>query len=375
MLVDRTGRMSLVDFNTATINGSYACAEGIRPTPTRPMFANSFSPSADAHALAVLDAMHLANLTLQTYRSALAPRGASRSAAPLRVRHGLCRREVMLSGDSAAIDPLSRAVIHPPIPTREATVGGLITPATELAACQGSRRPWRHRASGSFPSPFLSAATPSPEAPAVPPAEVTPRGSVLSEVRDGHRLPRSGASPHQEEATMLEAAIEAAPPLQHETLLHETTQRERPQMERWERGLRMLPSALNPMPTLADLQACVAKCRECSRCHAVSVSSQRSACIWFAPRAAPPPPPSLAPSHAVGRARPAPPSLQSSPVCEEFGGSTPPLLRTAWRRPSWAATPPKMSASWEWYQRLDDWVTVDLLDDVLRRASTSEPIT
>ena len=100
-------------------------------------------------------------------------------------------------------------------------------------------------------------------------------------------------------------------------------------------GISRLPSAFNPMPRLTDLRACMERCRACgSRCRAVSVSSQRSACIWYAPRP------------------------QAPSVCEDVGdGAAGATLRTAWPRPyGWR---PPTNLSWEKHQRLDDFVTVE----------------
>ena len=36
------------------------------------------------------------------------------------------------------------------------------------------------------------------------------------------------------------------------------------------------------MPSLTDLTACIRRCEACPRCAAVSVSSRRRMCMWFA---------------------------------------------------------------------------------------------
>ena len=298
VLVNRKGRMTLIDFNTGTVNGSYACERGIRPTATKEAFAHSFTPSDDSHMLAVLDAQYLVNRTIATYERAL-------GARVRRVRHGICRRESMPA--LAAVDPLSRDIIHLEPPAAERTEGGLITPETEMMACRGSRRPWRHATTGEFPSVFTS----SKSAP----------GTELDGTRAGEIVHSRGQS------------------------------------------LRMLPTAFNPMPSLSDVINCVERCKMCGpRCHEVSISTHRSVCAWFAPRASLPSPP---PPHTFGRARPntrptgtrAP--LDHERTCEEFGGD-PPVLRTAWRRPSWAEGALMGNRTWEQYQRCDDFVTVGI---------------
>ena len=81
LLVDQSGRMRAIDFNTATVNGSYKCAPGIRPTALPASYDHKFVPSEDAKIITLLDALSTASLTLKSYHQ----------AGVERVRLGLCR--------------------------------------------------------------------------------------------------------------------------------------------------------------------------------------------------------------------------------------------------------------------------------------------
>lgn len=80
LLVDKSGRLSLVDFNTATINGSYACASGMRTTALDAEEDFRFKPSIDEDVLHVLNALHAVNRTFERYKAEGLPRA----------RHGIC---------------------------------------------------------------------------------------------------------------------------------------------------------------------------------------------------------------------------------------------------------------------------------------------
>ena len=277
MTVDAAGKLRLVDFNTASLNGSYSCSAGIRDTAVKDKFASSFVPSVDEHVLDVLHAMYRSRHVMSTYLQ-----------DGLHARHGLCRREAV--APSAALDPLTGTIIPPP-------------QASRLQSCDAPRTPRSNAMMGGFAS----------------------AGSAWSSTR----VPAAGAS--AQAANLVDFLSQAS---------------------QQQKNLR-LPSAVNVMPSVADVRQCVALCRACPRCHQVSISSLRSACIWFAPRieqSAPSPPPPPPPSRFAA----ALPAAAAVDTCESFGGS-PPVLRTAWRRPVWAAP---TNRSWEQYQRLDDFLTI-----------------
>ena len=80
------------------------------------------------------------------------------------------------------------------------------------------------------------------------------------------------------------------------------------------------------------------------QCREVSVSSLRSACIWYAPR-------------------------QPS-VCEAVGGGAPPTLRTAWARPSWLP-PTNLSLTGETRAALQQLLQVQCDTDLACDGATS----
>ena len=254
LLVDSTGRMRLIDFNTATIqNQSHACAVAPFINP------KYFTPSRDEHLVHILDAMYLANRTLSSYRSVSGVRD---------VRHGICRRPLR----PVALDLFTRGATgrpQSPSPVAAQHHARPRDPSVESAACHGDA------SNGEFQGVF------------------TDRPLVNNRMTD----PRT---------TMLR-----------------------------------LPSAINPMPMRSDVQACVSRCLACSRCHTISVSSQRSACLWYA----------LLPPRNVSGA-----SSGSVDTCETVGGSQS-MLRTSWSRPRVA---PPANHSWELSQKLDDFVTVSV---------------
>lgn len=120
-----------------------------------------------------------------------------------------------------------------------------------------------------------------------------------------------------------------------------------------------LPSARNPMPLLADVRACVARCRECERCAEVSVSSRRRMCLWYAP---------LEPHERLHRLL----AVASETSDGLFPGEE--TLQTAWDRDGWMAEakagrgsssgrpPPSVGGVSSFktpsMERLDDFVTV-----------------
>jgi hypothetical protein len=81
LLVDSGGRLRVVDFNVATVNGSYACVAGGRDKALLPHVMLWFTPAPDVGVLKVLDAIHMTNRTLEGY-------GFGARASP-----GICRAE------------------------------------------------------------------------------------------------------------------------------------------------------------------------------------------------------------------------------------------------------------------------------------------
>ena len=165
LTVDGGGKLHVIDFNTATVNGSYACEVGVRPTALPPHLSKYFIPSSDEGAMQVLDAMATVNRKLHSYTESI--------GSGWNVRVGICRLSTGWS-----------------LPSR------------------------------------LSCA----------------------DVTGGEGLFVSTSEPEEPQWTT--------------TMKPETTEAS--------------------MPTLADLKACMRRCEACPRCAAVSVSSRRRMCMWFA---------------------------------------------------------------------------------------------
>ena len=66
-VVSSGGRLRAIDFNTGTVNGSYACVAGGRTTALPASLEPYFTPVSDGDVLNVLDAMFLVNRTLESY--------------------------------------------------------------------------------------------------------------------------------------------------------------------------------------------------------------------------------------------------------------------------------------------------------------------
>jgi hypothetical protein len=177
LLVSGSGRLRVIDFNTATVNGSYTCAAGIRSTALPKAIDRYFAPSLDADIMKVLDAMFIVNRTLQSY---------NKSGVP--ARPGICRL------------PQNLSALQKGVPSQDL-----------MQRCEqgGSAAEKRKAPTGTF------------------------------------ALPGPGG-------------------------------------RRGQKGLRSLPSASNPMPAMSDIRECLSRCRACSRCAYVSVSSARRACLWCA---------------------------------------------------------------------------------------------
>ena len=66
-VVSSGGRLRAIDFNTGTVNGSYACVAGGRTTALPASLEPYFTPVSDGDVLNVLDAIFLVNRTLESY--------------------------------------------------------------------------------------------------------------------------------------------------------------------------------------------------------------------------------------------------------------------------------------------------------------------
>ena len=84
-LVSSGGRLRAIDFNTGTVNGSYACVPGGRTTALKAFLERYFTPTSDGDVLKVLDAMFLANRTLESY-----------AAKNITAMHGVCSLDLVL---------------------------------------------------------------------------------------------------------------------------------------------------------------------------------------------------------------------------------------------------------------------------------------
>lgn len=280
LLVDVAGKMRLVDFNTASAPrppGNVTMCDADVSSP--PMIGGQrYEGTYDPHVLRVLDALYLVNRTLQSYQR-----------AGLAVRHGICQQQSRSRAASLYL--------------RGEAVRETATDAAREAARQAEAQLVE----------AMKARTASEEDALCREARDGMNGEFRSIFGQIPRLAKMGQHNSSEEDKRAPTGAGAQ---------HQATH-----------ALFRLPSALNPMPFLSDLQACVARCRACgSRCRAVSVSSQRSTCTWYAPH--------------------------EPTVCKPLWGAA--TLRTAMPRPLWMGPPTNHTPSWEMHQRLDDFVTVEL---------------
>ena len=295
ILVDKAGSMRLVDFNTASFAtsavGGGACEAVVPALKFDPAW---FTPSRDADVLQVLDAMFLANRTLRTYLTVAGARDA---------RAGICRRDAR--GDAISVwtrGPSNEAGLpdsHEHEGASKTASRVAAHDAAELKRCKSTASHILQR--GEFVG-FRSNT----------PADA----GVVTQLHGMHR--------HGEEAPG--GANSNASELKQ---------------EHWPMPSLRLPTVWNPMPTLTDVEACVARCRRCSACRAVSVSTHRSACFWYSPNV-------LTTNDTA--------AAVSADPCETFGEAT---LRTGWNRPrAFGSAHAAIHSDAAAYQRLDDFVTV-----------------
>lgn len=245
-------RLRPIDFNTATVHGSYACEPGIRQTAQPPRLSKSFTPTEDSGALRVLDALHRINTTLVTYRMTLGQWG----------RCGLCRLGAEWSLPWEQADP----------PTRP------------LAAQAGPQ--------GAVPLAALPLV-------ALPPASASVDGSPEEppDFASGAQRGRDECEQSNVSSGLFWMMRQGAQPGGPPPVLPRTGAVDAPMR---------LPAQPTRLPTLSDVHSCVEQCQACSRCAAISVSSERHVCAWFASRQS-------------GRA----------PPCDAVLADSPSLLRTA----------------------------------------------
>lgn len=200
LLVDAAGRLHLIDFNAARLNGSLACEEGMPELKGLPWH----TPADDRVLLRLVDALVMLNQTIRSYGNLL--------DTETRVRHGICA--------------LKRLVKPPSMPNVTAVGRYLQHAATSrprLADGNASECEDPSWLAGEFPMP--------------------------AQTRPGAN---DGITDFMGSA----------------------------------------PLFYNPLPSRRDVRACLKRCKQCSRCAHVSVSSHRQVCLWFAPG-------ELAPMHDV----------------------------------------------------------------------------